>query len=111
MSATRPSHVGCVSFETRACPRLFPETEYPREPYTPERVIVQLIFFKRCAPKAGDRELARVIHYLTGHQLSSVCANNRGLCGSVARFPIREVHWAPSRRACLPWPEKSSRSD
>ena len=31
--------------------------------------IVQLIFFKCCAPKAGDRELARVIYHLTGHQL------------------------------------------
>jgi transposase len=48
---------------------LFPETQYPREPYTPERVIVQLIFFKCCAPKAGDRELARVIHHHTGHRL------------------------------------------
>jgi hypothetical protein len=30
---------------------------------------VLLIFFKCCVPKAGDRELARVIHHLTGHQL------------------------------------------
>jgi hypothetical protein len=30
---------------------------------------VQLIYFKCRAPKAGDRELARVIHHLTGHQL------------------------------------------
>jgi len=56
-------------FREEGLPGLFPETQYPREPYTPERVIVQLIFFKCCAPKAGDRELARVIHHLTGHQL------------------------------------------
>ena len=56
-------------FRDEGMPGLFPETEYSREPYTPERVIVQLIFFKCCAPKAGDRELARVIHHLTGHQL------------------------------------------
>jgi len=56
-------------FREEGMPGLFPATQYPREPYTPERVIVQLIFFKCCAPKAGDRELARVIHHLTGHQL------------------------------------------
>jgi putative transposase len=56
-------------FREKGLPGLFPETQYPREPYTPERVIVQLIFFKCCAPKAGDRELARVIHHLTGHRL------------------------------------------
>jgi len=56
-------------FREEGLPGLFPETQYSREPYTPERVIVQLIFFKCCAPKAGDRELVRVIHHLTGHQL------------------------------------------
>jgi transposase len=56
-------------FREKGLPGLFPQTQYPRESYTPERVIVQLIFFKCCAPKAGDRELARVIHHLTGHQL------------------------------------------
>src|SRR5262245_34470762 len=56
-------------FRDKGMPGLFPETQYPRDPYTPERIIVQLIFFKCCAPKAGDRELARVIHHLTGHQL------------------------------------------
>jgi transposase len=56
-------------FREQGMPGLFPVTQYPREPYTPERVIVQLIFFKCCAPKAGDRELARVVHHLTGHRL------------------------------------------
>jgi transposase len=56
-------------FREQGMPGLFPETQYPREPYTPERVIVQLIFFKCCAPKAGDRELARVIHHLTSHRI------------------------------------------
>src|SRR5262245_25919242 len=50
-------------FREKGLSGLFPEPPYPREPYTPERVIVQLIFFKLkcCAPKAGDRELARVV--------------------------------------------------
>jgi hypothetical protein len=56
-------------FHEKGMPGLFPETQYPRAPYTPERVIVQLIFFKCRATKAGDRELARVIRHLTGHQL------------------------------------------
>lgn len=56
-------------FREKGMPGLFSEAEYPREPYTPERIIVQLIFFKCCVPKAGDRELARVIQRLTGHQL------------------------------------------
>lgn len=56
-------------FREHGLPGLFPSAHYPREPYTPERVIVQLLFFKCCAPKAGDRELARVLHHLTGHQL------------------------------------------
>jgi len=56
-------------FRKNGMPGLFPASQYPREPYTPERVIVQLLFFKCCAPKAGDRELARVIHHLTGHQI------------------------------------------
>lgn len=48
---------------------LFPSNEYAREPYTPERVIVSLIYFKCCVPKASDRELARVIGSSTGHRM------------------------------------------
>ena len=48
---------------------LFPSNEYAREPYTPERVIVSLIYFKCCVPKASDRELARVIGTSTGHRM------------------------------------------
>ena len=40
-----------------------------REPYTPERIIVSLIYFKCCVPKAADRELARVIGAQTGYHL------------------------------------------
>jgi hypothetical protein len=40
-----------------------------REPYTPERIIVSIIYFKCCVPKAADRELARVISHQTGHAL------------------------------------------
>lgn len=48
---------------------LFLATEFPREPHTPERVIVTLLYFKCCVPKAGDRELARVVTTAIGHQL------------------------------------------
>lgn len=33
-------------FRDKGMPVLFPETQYPRDPYTPERIIVQLIFFQ-----------------------------------------------------------------
>lgn len=56
-------------FREKGLPSLFSDSQYPREPYTPERVIVQLLYFKCCAPKAGDRELARVVHQVTGHRL------------------------------------------
>lgn len=48
---------------------LFPASAQSREPYTPERIIVSLIYFKCCVPKAADRELARVISNMTGHRL------------------------------------------
>lgn len=48
---------------------LFPAVGYSREPYTPEKIIVSLIYFKCCVPKAADRELARVISSQTGYNL------------------------------------------
>ena len=36
-------------FREKGLPGLFPETQYPRAPYTPERVIVTLLYFKCCA--------------------------------------------------------------
>jgi transposase len=56
-------------FREQGMPGLFPATQYPREPYTPERVIVMLLYYKCCAPKASDRELARVVGAATGHKL------------------------------------------
>lgn len=56
-------------FRQQGMPGLFDATSYPREPYTPERVIVLLIYFKCCVPKASDRELSRVIHSVLGHKL------------------------------------------
>lgn len=53
---------------------LFPASGYSREPYTPERIIVSLIYFKCCLPKASDRELARVIGNMTGHNLHNETA-------------------------------------
>jgi transposase len=49
---------------------LFPAGQYPREPYTPERVIATLLHFKCCAPSASDRELARAVGTATGHRLN-----------------------------------------
>ena len=49
-------------FRNEGLPGLFPATRYPREPYTPDRVIVMLVYFKCLVPKVSERELARVIH-------------------------------------------------
>ena len=51
---------------------LFPASAQSREPYTPERIVVSLIYFKCCVPKAADRELARVIGNMTGHHLHHI---------------------------------------
>lgn len=40
-----------------------------RQAYTPERIIVSLLYFKCCAPKASDFELAKVISTATNHKL------------------------------------------
>lgn len=56
-------------FRHRGMPALFPVSEFAREPYTPERVIVTLLYFKCCAPRASDRELARAIGAATEHPL------------------------------------------
>jgi transposase len=56
-------------FRHRGMPALFPQTEFVREPYTPERVIVTLLYYKCCAPRASDRELARAIGAATDQPL------------------------------------------
>ncbi len=56
-------------FRQRGMPALFPATEFSREPYMPERVIVTLLYFKCCAPRASDRELARAIGAATEHPM------------------------------------------
>jgi transposase len=52
-------------FREEGMPGLFPATDYPREPQTPEHVIVTLLFYKTCASRASDRELARVLSAIT----------------------------------------------
>jgi transposase len=52
-------------FRERGMPGLFPTTEFPREPYTPEKTIVLLLYFKCCYPKVSHRELARVVGTMT----------------------------------------------
>ena len=56
-------------FREQGMPGLFPATDYPREPHTPESVIVQLLYFKCCLPTASDRELARAVSHLTERRL------------------------------------------
>jgi hypothetical protein len=50
-------------FREKGIPGLFPADQYPREPYTPDRVIVALLYLKCCAPKASYFELSRVISH------------------------------------------------
>lgn len=56
-------------FREDGLPGLFPATHYPREPYTSERVIVLLVYYKCCVPQASDRELVRVLAAVTGERL------------------------------------------
>ena len=56
-------------FRKKGMPGLFPADQYLREPYTPERVIVTLLYFKCCAPKSSYFELSRVVAHKTGHRI------------------------------------------
>lgn len=56
-------------FREHGLPGLFDATGFPRAPYTPERIVVLLVYLKCCAPKASDRELARVVASRTGQRL------------------------------------------
>jgi transposase len=56
-------------FREKGMPGISPSVCYEREPYTPEKIIVSLIYFKCCVPKASNRELARVINSATGYKL------------------------------------------
>ena len=56
-------------FREDGMPGLCPAGNYNREPYTAEKIIVSLIYFKCCVPKASSRELARVITSSTGSKL------------------------------------------
>lgn len=56
-------------FREEGMPGICPPVAYHREPYTPEKIIVSLIYFKCCVPKASNRELARVINAATGYKM------------------------------------------
>jgi transposase len=62
---------------------LFPANEYPREPQTSEQVIVTLLFYKTCVPRASDRELARVLSATTDHRI-----HNETVKALLERFPL-----------------------
>jgi transposase len=55
-------------FREEGMPGLFPATDYPREPQTPEQIIV-LLYYKCCVPSASARELARVLSATTEHRI------------------------------------------
>lgn len=48
-------------FREDGMPGLFPG-QFTREPYTPEKVVVSLLFYKSCLPGVSYRELARVVN-------------------------------------------------
>jgi transposase len=70
-------------FREKGMPGLFPATEYPREPQTPEHIIVALLFYKTCAPQASDRELARVLSATTDHPI-----HNETVKALLERYPL-----------------------
>ncbi len=70
-------------FRDKGMPGLFPAGHYPREPYTPERVVATLLHFKCCAPSASDRELARAVGAATNHRL-----HNETVKALLARYPF-----------------------
>jgi transposase len=70
-------------FREEGMPGLFPAVEYPREPQTPEHVIVTLLFYKTRAPRASDRELARVLSAVTDRRI-----HNETVKALLERYPI-----------------------
>jgi transposase len=70
-------------FREEGMPGLFPATEYPREPQTPERVIVTLLIYKGQAPRASQRELARVLNATTDHRI-----HHETVKALLERYPI-----------------------
>lgn len=70
-------------FRTSGMPGLFPAGHYPREPQTPERVIVLLVYYKCCIPSASDRELARVVSTMTEQHI-----HNETVKALLGRYPF-----------------------
>jgi transposase/transposase InsO family protein len=70
-------------FREEGMPGLFPATDYPREPQTPEHIIVMLLFYKTCVPQASDRELARVLCATTDHRI-----HNETVKALLERYPL-----------------------
>lgn len=65
----RTVHRWLKQFRESGMAGLLPSACHLRDPYTPERIIVILLYFKCCVPKAADAELARVVGEATGHHL------------------------------------------
>jgi hypothetical protein len=76
-------------FRTKGLFGLFPGTHYPREPYTPEKVIVTLVAYKCFAPKVSARELVQIIQHATAtNSITKRWANssNATSFGSIRNF-------------------------
>jgi transposase len=83
-------------FREEGMPGLCDTAPHPREPYTPERVIVVLLYFKCCAPKASDRELARAVGAASSHNLHNE---------TVKALLQRYFFWKyPEFRNCIHYP-------
>lgn len=70
-------------FRAEGMPGIFPASQYPREPQTPERIIVTLVYYKCCVPSASDRELARVASSLAERPI-----HNETVKALLARYPF-----------------------
>jgi len=70
-------------FREDGLPGLFPSAHFPREPQTPERVIVLLVYYKCCVPAASSRELARVASSIAERTI-----HNETVTALLMRYPF-----------------------
>ena len=94
-------------FREQGMPGLFPASEYPREPQTPERLIVLLVYYKCCVPTATDRELARVLSAEAGRRV-----HNETVKALLERYPFwRYAEFRASIRYPVPADPRERRSE
>lgn len=92
----RTIHRWLQQFREKGLPGLFPVVHFPRQPQTPERLIVLLVYYKCCVPSASDRELARVASSLAERTI-----HNETVKALLLRYPF----WRhPEFRAAINYP-------